>query len=98
MSSTINRNVIVNGHRTSIRLEVDEWGALEEICRSENITTNQLCAHVADNRVEKAFTSGLRVFMLNYFRQKSLSAGSGPTKLGLAIAAKAHKKRRPKVA
>jgi len=71
LSSTTNRNVTVNGHRTSIRLESAEWDALAEICTLEQITPNQLCSHVAKIRSEKAFTSSLRVFMLSYFRQKS---------------------------
>jgi predicted DNA-binding ribbon-helix-helix protein len=78
-SSTINRNVIVKGRRTSIRLEVAEWEALQEICQSEQISTNQLCAYVADTRSEKAFTSGLRVFMLNYFRHSRNALRNGPT-------------------
>jgi len=70
-SSTINRNVIVNGRRTSIRLELAEWDALTEICQLEDLTANQLCQKVVSQRVEKAFTSSLRVFMLNYFRAKA---------------------------
>jgi predicted DNA-binding ribbon-helix-helix protein len=71
-SSTINRNVIVNGRRTSIRLELAEWDALGEICQLEGLTTNQLCQKVVSQRVEKAFTSSLRVFMLNYYRAKAV--------------------------
>lgn len=92
LSSTINRNVNVKGHRTSIRLESDEWAALKEICRLEDITINQLCAHVAENRAEKAFTSGLRVFMLNYYRQRAKVSAQGPAQLGRMIAAKSRKK------
>jgi len=75
-SSTINRNVIVNGRRTSIRLELAEWDALIEICQLEDLTTNQLCQKVVSQRVEKAFTSSLRVFMLNYYRAKAGSAAN----------------------
>jgi len=74
VSSTISRNVVVNGQRTSMRLEPDEWEALAEICRLENLSTNQLCSRVAESRSEKAFTSGLRVFMLNYFRARQTKA------------------------
>ncbi len=91
LSSTINRNVIIKGHRTSIRLESDEWTALKEICGREDVTINQLCAHVAENRAEKAFTSGLRVFMLNYFRQRPKGDAQGPSQLGRLIQAKSQK-------
>lgn len=44
------------------------WDALTDISKRENLGFNQLCTFVAATRRDGGFTSNLRVFMLNYFR------------------------------
>ncbi len=68
MSSLILGNIRVNGRRTSVRLEPDLWDALEDICAREEVSLDQICAHVADHNGERSFTSSLRVFIINYYR------------------------------
>ncbi len=68
----INRNVVVRGHRTSVRLEPDMWAALFDIASKESLTIHQLCDEVAGSRRPgTSFTAALRVFVMNYFRQRS---------------------------
>jgi predicted DNA-binding ribbon-helix-helix protein len=69
MSSLINRNVTVAGRRTSIRLEAAMWDALSEIAEREERTINAICTRVDKRRKESTLTSGLRVYILNYFRR-----------------------------
>ena len=69
MSSLINRNVTVDGRRTSIRLNAAMWGALSEIAEREEQTTNAIFTRVDKRRKESTLTSGLRVYILNYFRR-----------------------------
>ena len=77
MSSTlINRNVVVSGRRTSVRLEAAMWDALFEICRREGTTVNALCTRVERMRRESSFTSGLRSFIVGYYRAAAMSAGA----------------------
>ena len=71
MSSLINRNVTVAGRRTSVRLESAMWDALSEIARREGRTINEICTRVDKRRKESTLTSGLRVYILNYFRRAS---------------------------
>ncbi len=80
LGSTKSRNIRVDGRRTSVRLEDAEWDALAEICAAERLTLKQVCSEVDRKRPQGAFTSGLRVFMLNYFRLKARSnrRKSGP--------------------
>ena len=78
MSSLILRNVRVNGRRTSVRLEREMWDALGEICAREGSSVDQVCAHVADSNGEGGFTSGLRVFIVEYFRGSERHANPGP--------------------
>jgi predicted DNA-binding ribbon-helix-helix protein len=44
------------------------WEALSDICTRESIVPNQLCTYVAAARQGGGFTSNLRVFIMNYFR------------------------------
>ena len=73
LGSTKSRNVRIDGRRTSVRLEDAEWEALAEICAAESMTMRQICTEVDRKRPQGAFTSGLRVFILNYFRLKAKS-------------------------
>lgn len=65
------RNIVVSGHRTSMRLETEFWSALEEICRRESMTVNQICTQVARNRGKASLTAAMRVFVITYFREAS---------------------------
>ena len=42
----VNRNIYVNGHRTSIRLEPEFWSAFADIAKRENITIDELCTEI----------------------------------------------------
>lgn len=68
MSSLRTRNVIVGGHRTSVRLEPALWEAFDEICRRERKSPRAVCSEAAALRREGGFTSALRVYILAYFR------------------------------
>lgn len=68
MSSLINRNVVVAGHRTSMRLEPEMWDALADVCRREKCTIRDICTLVDTQRGASSLTSAVRVFVLAYFR------------------------------
>ena len=68
MSTLVSRNVTVDGHRTSIRLEPDMWEALEEICRRRGISAHQFCSEVEQTRAASSLTAAVRVAVLRYFR------------------------------
>lgn len=67
-SSLINRNVVVNGRRTSVRLEGAMWDALGDIARREGRTIHDVCSEVESRRNESTFAAGLRVYIMSYFR------------------------------
>lgn len=69
------RNVVIEGHRTSIRLERPIWEALDEICRREDLTLGVLCRELRrglDDEVKLA--SSLRSFAVTYFRLAEMGA------------------------
>ena len=82
-SRLVNRNVVGENGRTSMRLEPELWDALREICRREHIDTGALIRRVEAQRRQcpradtavcattegpGGRTSGVRVFIVEYFR------------------------------
>lgn len=62
------RNVMIGGRRTSIRLEVAFWEALEEIMKREELTLNMLVARIGVARKsDKNLSGAVRVFIFGYF-------------------------------
>ncbi|MBF0250992.1 MAG: ribbon-helix-helix domain-containing protein [Alphaproteobacteria bacterium] len=85
------RNVTVNGHRTSLRLEQDVWEALEEICDRENLSVHQVCSLVEDRRAGSSRTAAVRAFILRYFREAASDTGhvrAGHGKMAAVVSAK----------
>lgn len=83
-SSLISRNISINNHRTSIRLEPDMWSGLREICRRENASLHDICTAVALRKPAiTSLTAAIRVFIMTYFRAAATEdghskAGHGP--------------------
>ncbi|SDF90920.1 Predicted DNA-binding protein, contains Ribbon-helix-helix (RHH) domain [Limimonas halophila] len=75
MSTLKSRNVLLDGRRTSLRLERAVWDALDEICQREGMNLNQVCTHVERQRAERSLAAGIRVFVLHYFREAATEAG-----------------------
>ncbi len=67
-SGLVNRNIVIDGRRTSVRLEPQMWDALNEIARREGRTVHDICSEVDADRVQSTFSASLRVYILTYFR------------------------------
>jgi predicted DNA-binding ribbon-helix-helix protein len=75
-SSLISRNITLNGHRTSMRLEPAMWNALIEICRREKLSIHQICSMVAQHKAqETSFTAAVRVFAMSYYKAAATEDG-----------------------
>ena len=74
-STLINRNVTVNGHRTSMRLEPAMWEALEDVCHREHLSVHEVCSYVDSRRTQSSLTAAMRVFILGYFRAAVTETG-----------------------
>ena len=64
------KNVIVNGRRTSMRLDRETWISLADICEREGITIHELCSQIDRIRSRSGLSSATRLFVLTYFRTK----------------------------
>ena len=62
---------MLGNRRTSVSLEDQVWDGLTEICRREEISIDELCTEVEQRRVGSSMSSGLRVFLMTYFRMLS---------------------------
>ena len=72
----INRNVTVNGRRTSIRLEPEMWDALEEIAKREGVRVSDVVSRIdREMRGASGLTARVRVFVLGYFRAAATERG-----------------------
>jgi predicted DNA-binding ribbon-helix-helix protein len=74
-STLVNRNVVIDGHRTSMRLESSMWEALEEIAAREGLSVSQLCEQVDRRRRQSSLTAAMRVFIVSYFRTAATEHG-----------------------
>ena len=74
-SRLVNRNVVAERGRTSMRLEPELWNALLEICDREDRDLNTVVRQVEAAGHSGGRTSAVRVFVLSYFRTAATEAG-----------------------
>ena len=74
-SRLINRNVVAERGRTSMRLEPELWEALLEICEREGHDMSTLVRRVEQSGHAGGRTSAVRVFVLSYFREAAVESG-----------------------
>ena len=74
-SSLVPRNVVVDGRRTSIRLERAMWDAFNEILARENISAAELVTAVQRSRRASTLTAAIRVYVMHYFRTAATESG-----------------------
>lgn len=74
-----NRNIRLDGKRTSIRLEHVMWEALEEIALHEGKTVGELCGIIAARKIGANLTAAVRLFIIIYFRLAVRSKTKPPT-------------------
>lgn len=74
-SVLVSRNVVIDGHRTSLRLEPPMWDALFEICERENISIHELCTLIDERKGHLGRTSAIRVFVMSYYRAAATDVG-----------------------
>lgn len=64
------KNVIVNGRRTSMRLDRETWISLADICEREDISIHDLCSKIDRIKGRSGLSSATRLFVLTYFRSE----------------------------
>ena len=68
------RSFAIKGHRTSISMETPFWEALQQAATLEETSLAGLVAGIDATRGEAGLSSAVRVWILDYFRRRSLPA------------------------
>src|SRR5438477_11155763 len=74
-SSLVIHNVVVAGHRTSVRLEPVMWEALQEIARRQETNINQLVTEIDRRRNSSSLTAAIRVYIVAFYRSAASAQG-----------------------
>ena len=74
-SSLVIHNVVVAGHRTSVRLEPVMWEALQEIARQQQTNINQLVTEIDRQRNSSSLTAAIRVYIVDFYRSAAAAQG-----------------------
>jgi predicted DNA-binding ribbon-helix-helix protein len=74
-SRLVNRNVVAERGRTSMRLEPELWDMLSEICEREAQDMSTLVRQIEAAGHAGGRTSAVRVYIANYFHASSTEVG-----------------------
>ena len=76
MSGLECRNVMVEGRRTSVKLDPFTWRCLQEICHHREISIHDFCTEVKRAKAEySGFTNALRIAILRHYRDLASTVG-----------------------
>jgi predicted DNA-binding ribbon-helix-helix protein len=70
------RNIVVAGHRTSVRLEPVMWDALHDIAQALGLHINDLVTEIDRRRVVPNLTAAIRVYIVDYYRNAAAAGGT----------------------
>lgn len=70
------KNLTINGHRTSIRLEPAFWEAVCDIARRQHKTVHQLASEIARDHHSTSLTNAIRCFAVSYYRREETIAAA----------------------
>jgi predicted DNA-binding ribbon-helix-helix protein len=73
-SSLTIRNIVVGGHRTSVRLEPLMWDSLRDIAQRRQMTVNNLVTEIDTNRDTPGLTAAIRVYIVDFYRNAERNA------------------------
>jgi len=83
-SSLVIRNIVVAGHRTSVRLEPVMWEALHDISRRLQLSVHDLVTEIDRERTASSLTAAIRVYIVDHYRNaasRAAPAAARPTRL-----------------
>jgi predicted DNA-binding ribbon-helix-helix protein len=77
-SSLVIRNVVVGGHRTSVRLEPVMWEALRDIADRLKMSVHDLVTGIDRDRTASSLTAAIRVYIVDFYRAAALTGEQTP--------------------
>ena len=76
-SPVVKRSIVIAGHKTSVSLEDAFWTALKEIAGSRDLTMSELVASIDTDRQYGNLSSAIRLFVLDFYRNRPASDKDG---------------------
>lgn len=70
-SPVVKRSIVIAGHKTSVSLEDAFWKSLKEIAGERHMTLSDLVAAIDTERQHGNLSSGIRLFVLDYFQAQN---------------------------
>jgi predicted DNA-binding ribbon-helix-helix protein len=67
-SPVVKRSIVIAGHKTSVSLEDAFWTGLKEIAAKRDLTLSDMVAAIDQDRRHGNLSSGIRLFVLDYYR------------------------------
>jgi predicted DNA-binding ribbon-helix-helix protein len=75
-SAVVKRSIVVAGHKTSVSIEEAFWNGMKEISALRNMTLSKLVGEIDGNRQRGNLSSAIRLFVLDYFKNRALAAAA----------------------
>ena len=69
-SPVVKRSIVIAGHKTSVSLEDAFWLGLKEIGGGRGMTLSEMVASIDKDRHHRNLSSGIRLFVLDYYRNR----------------------------
>jgi len=87
-SPIVKRSIVIAGHKTSVSLEDAFWQSLKQIANERDITLSDLVARIDTGRHHGNLSSAIRLFVLDYYRERAANAPRAmPRSAGAAASA-----------
>jgi predicted DNA-binding ribbon-helix-helix protein len=62
-------NIVVGGHRTSVRLEPVMWEALQDVARRQDRAISEIVTEIDRGRADAmSLTAAIRVYVVEHYR------------------------------
>ena len=85
MVSVTKRFIVIGGHKTSISLEDEFWGALRELARSRKILLSSFILQIKEAHPKNNLSSAVRVFLLEHYRAQPKPSTAYPVPAANAV-------------
>jgi predicted DNA-binding ribbon-helix-helix protein len=69
-SPVVKRSIVIAGHKTSVSLEDAFWMGLKEIAGGRAMTLSDLVSSIDTGRRHGNLSSAIRLFVLDFYRQR----------------------------
>jgi predicted DNA-binding ribbon-helix-helix protein len=86
-SRVVKRSIVIAGHKTSVSLEDGFWQSLKEIAGERHVTLSELVASIDTGRQYGNLSSAIRLFVLDFYRNRPVAEKDGRDGTRDAIAA-----------